>query len=257
MMKKLTIIYLTHDKHSSKHKIWPNAIESKMDLILFSLQSLLPQIRKDFKVLHIDDHSSNKSLKLIHESFNLYNIDYDFMQCGDNSGNKIPFMFGLKEALKVNTQYIYLAEDDYLYVPGAINKMLSFMDDKKEKICCTFLDHMENYYQTNENNLAQNYNPSVIKRNKLFYLEPARNTDCPQSNIKNTWQKKKITTSNLIWNKDILQGLIKDIEDINNNEDWFQDRRICKLLSKKNISLYAYVPSLAQHCTINGLSPTF
>ncbi|MCL5789183.1 MAG: hypothetical protein M1290_01805 [Candidatus Thermoplasmatota archaeon] len=86
----------------------------------------------------------------------------------ENAGNRLTFLMQIDTLLKQNhSQYIYFAEDDYIYSPSSMIKMINAM----EKIHVDFVspyDHPDLYSNTN---CTEGFKYNHNYKTRVFYIE--------------------------------------------------------------------------------------
>jgi glycosyltransferase involved in cell wall biosynthesis len=124
-----------------------------------SMDSCLNQTYKNIELIIVNDGSTDETLKII-KSYKDKRIKY--IKCKKNQGLPKALNLGFSKA---TGEYLTWTSDDNLYHETAIEKMLSFLKDKK----CSFV--YCDYYRFNNENL------SSCNIFKLPNLDPLKNED--------------------------------------------------------------------------------
>jgi len=122
----------------------------KRGIILISLKSLKDALTNvDYKITFIVDYKEESDLlmlkQLIESVFEDFKIIENFSteEHGEKR-NRFTFKLQLMEAMKSNTDYVYIVEDDYLYLRSLVNLLFLF-EKYKEVDYVTPYDHPDYY----------------------------------------------------------------------------------------------------------------
>jgi hypothetical protein len=164
---------------------------------------------------------------------------------------------------QTESNFIYFAEDDYFYLPGAIEKMLSFMRDNPDADFVTPYDHPDSYYTSSrrERHLVKPWGDrywrtasstcltflasrkALVETATIFRTYSNGNMDCP------IWlavtEKFGLTNPRVHWC------------DMFRFKTWVKTWRWGwrSILFKRRFRLYAPLPTLATHMESSCLSP--
>jgi hypothetical protein len=166
-------------------------------------------------------------------------------------------------AKQIEAAHVYFAEDDYFYLPGALEKMLEFMRQNPDADFVTPYDHPDSYY-TCAHHERHHVRPfgdcywrsasstcltfltsreNLLRTQRTFQSYSRGNMDCP------IWlaltQKLELCDPRVHWH------------------DWFRIKTWLKtlrwgygpLLFGRRYRLWAPMPALATHMESSGLSP--
>ena len=144
--------------------------DSKRELVLTCLNSLLNSL-DDKGTLHIvDDHSPEEDVQAIKKLLTHYDSRHRFISL-EKRGNGNSVRKALEYARDQNFPLIYFCEDDYLHLPHAIASMLS--GHEKQKAIIHPVDYFDRYVN---NNPEKNIYPSIIYTGEYNYWRSIRHS---------------------------------------------------------------------------------
>ena len=182
----------------------------------------------------------------------------------DKIGNLKTFSLQIDLLTKqTDASYVYFAEDDYFYLPGAVEKMLAFMQLNKDADFVTPYDHPDSYYTSSrfEQHLVRPFDSSywrtasstcltfltsrdnLVRTQNAFRTYSLGNMDCP------IWlsltQKLELCDARVHWH------------DTFRVKTWLKTLRwgYAPLLFGRRYRLWAPMPALATHMESSCLSP--
>jgi hypothetical protein len=159
--------------------------------------------------------------------------------------------------------FVYFAEDDYFYLPGAMEKMISFLRENQDADFVTPYDHPDSYFTSSrfERHLVKPFGDrywrsasstcltfltsrtTLIRTQKLFRTYSRGNMDCP------VWlaltQKYELANPRVHW------------PDLFRFKTWLKTLRwgYGAVLFGKRYRLWVPMPALATHMESSCLSP--
>jgi hypothetical protein len=191
--------------------------------------------------------------------------DYDLQILPlDKVGNLNSFSLQIDLLTKqTEAEYVYFAEDDYFYRPGALEKMVAFLRGNPDADFVTAYDHPDSYFTASrfERHLVRPFGDSywrtasstcltfltsrknLVRTQNIFRTYSRGNMDCP------IWlsltQKIELCNPGVHWN------------------DWFRVKTWLKtlrwgyrpLLFGRRYRLWAPIPSLATHMESSCMAP--
>ena len=116
--------------------------DSKRELVLTCLNSLLDSLGKNGVVHVLDDHSPKKDTDAIRKLLKSYGNMHRFVPLKKTGGGH-SFGSALEYARKAGFPLVYFCEDDYLHLPHAISSMIDC--HKRYKAIIFPVDYFERY----------------------------------------------------------------------------------------------------------------
>ncbi|MBQ0213166.1 glycosyltransferase family 2 protein [Proteus vulgaris] len=121
-----------------------------------SIESILNQTIKDFRIYIIDDNSIDTTSKIIH-SFNDERIIY--IQNNNNQGVSKSRNIGIK---KCKGKYIAFLDSDDQWFSNKLEKQLELLENGWDVVCSNYITFTEN------NNLNRRLSPEIISYEKML-----------------------------------------------------------------------------------------
>ena len=118
--------------------------DSKREIVLACLNSLLDSLGKNGVVHVLDDHSPQEDTDVIQKLLKSYGDEHRFVSI-EKSGNGHSINAALQYGRTNNFDLMYFCEDDYLHVPHAISSMLDFY--QKQKTIIHPVDDFDRYQE--------------------------------------------------------------------------------------------------------------
>lgn len=124
-----------------KHIVICKCIKSLTQSISF-LQNI------DYKLIWIDDHSSENTKTEIESYIKMYNIPYEFIPL-EGTGNNASMVKQIEIARESKSDLVYLVEDDYLHCKSALSEMIDsyieFKSNLDAEVAIHPFDDPDNY----------------------------------------------------------------------------------------------------------------
>ena len=234
--------------------------KTKFNMFKASLLSFINALNDlDYYIYFILDTVPSEYLKFIEKVIPQSKYTLEIL---NNAGNRVTFIKQVDVSIKQNfSEYIYFAEDDYLYYPNSIKLILDLIKYKIADFVSPY-DHPDYYKETNcLLKYNHNYKTNIIFYNNVHFRKSSSTTL--------TFLTSKIT---LIKTKNIFKSyLIKSCNEnyiklgLSDYEIWltlthmkFKSLNIkrtipmyflhpIQLLFKKKYNLYTPIPTLAIH----------
>lgn len=99
-------------------------------LLKEALEAIANQNVKDIKVLVVDNASTDGTKEYIAEA--LTDSRFSYLNTGANLGGAGGFNFGIKEAVKLGCDYIWIMDDDCIVHKDSLEKLLQFAKEKND-----------------------------------------------------------------------------------------------------------------------------
>lgn len=97
---------------------------NRKELLKEAIIALMNQRYRDLQVLVIDNNSSDGTKEFISDLVD--NIKVFYMNTGKNLGGSGGFNYGIKEAMKMDSDYIWIMDDDCIVKENALMELLKF-----------------------------------------------------------------------------------------------------------------------------------
>ncbi|MHA1727884.1 MAG: glycosyltransferase family 2 protein [Promethearchaeota archaeon] len=138
----LAIAYRIYPSISKKPLLYQNNKLKLSELCLKSFKESLGDL--NVKIWAILDNCPIEYENLFHKYFNEDSLQ--FVRFKKRIGNKNTFLLQLKILKEQKfSKFVYLAEDDYYYLPNQFKQMISFLKNDPEADFITPYDHMDQY----------------------------------------------------------------------------------------------------------------
>lgn len=181
--------------------------------------------KENVNIIVIFDGKPEDELACYIKKFNIKNIVYL-----NNVGNKESLIYCYNLAEKLDFDYVFFAEDDYLYLPNSYEIMMEGLETFGEIGLVTLYDHPDRYFSNQDITKGHDY----IFCCKTFHFRTAESTTGTVSMSKNIFNKVKIELINC------------------NIHDCLFYRNI---LQKYDIRLFSSIPGILTHVNKFFLSP--
>jgi hypothetical protein len=161
------------------------------------------------------------------------------------------FIAALQETTRCSpSDLVYFAEDDYLYLPDALVKLVECYQEIQSDYITLFDDPLR--YKLSEDVL-----PDLPVSDHMLYVSRSHHWRCIESTThtfggraQTIWEDMEILSTHLLQR-------VKDKYYIADRESWRHLQRLgAYAYSGKARKLVGAIPSLATHCEITALSPT-
>ena len=235
MPRNLLIIVRTCTRINMLHGAQRYINVPKNQLVNHCLSSLVNSINQvnghEIKLIVLDDHSSEESIKDIKTILGHCSVPNEFISIEDGTGNGWSMHRVYQIVEEQATDLWYHVEDDYLHQPEAIQDIIDSIDQ--------FETNTELMVAVNPHDDVYRYTSGQIY-DSLILLGPYRH-----------YRTVKHTTYTCVASRAIYDAYKNHFQDVvtltTQRADWVENKSINHVWNKPDVMLFSPIPSLAWH----------